>query len=307
MSTFLRTLIDRHQEVTPGRESVPKVQPRLKARFETDTGSDFFASSTHETGSEFSAARWSDADIRPDMNRNDSSAESLLTTDIRQTARQLQVATQPSNDRPPTAFDYAPRLDDMNSRIEAITLKLGRQSYGRETPVTSDSHGVNQLETTETISKAPNQRQLSAGDGINERIQEILQRLHGRQREAAGENATSLGKAYLPLMTEPLDPLAPENEINTQGMQTRSEQEKTTRSGFLQIPYWLNEMRADFYERWQLLNGKPKSEPVVNVTIGRVEVKASTPDSMKQSKLRAGKPCGVMSLDDYLKLRERRG
>lgn len=298
MSTYLRTLIDRHQEFTPGRESVPKVQPRPKARFETDTGS------------EFSVPRRSDDDIRPGMNPDDPSAESLPATDIGQSARHVQVDTQPSNARPPTAFDYNPRLDALNSRIQAVILKLGRQSYGRESPVTSDSHEVDQLETAETIWKTPNQvdhRQLSAGDGINERIQAILQRLHGRQREAAGENPISLGKAYLPLMTEPLDPLAPENEINTQGMRARSEQKEIGQQGQLQTPDWLNEIRADFNERWQLLNGKPKSEPVVNVTIGRVEVKVSTPGSMKQSKVRADKPCGVMSLDDYLKLREKRG
>jgi hypothetical protein len=107
-------------------------------------------------------------------------------------------------------------------------------------------------------------------------------------------------------MTEPLALSAQENENNTQGIRARSEQEEIHHGGQLQTPDWLNEMRADFNERWLAINSKTKTEPIVNVTIGRIEVKASPADSVKQSKVRINKPSGVMSLDDYLKLRERR-
>ncbi len=309
MSTFLRTLIDRHQECTAGRESVHKVQPRPKARFENDMGSDTFASSTLETGSEFSVSRRSDTDVRSDTNRHDPSAESLLTTDIRKMDRQAQDSVQPNNDKPTIASDYDPRLNELNSRIEAVTLMLGRQSYGRETSVGSDRHDVKPLETNEATYEPRsrfNNLRLSANEDINERIQEILQRSHGRQREAAEGNAILPGNSQLPVMTEPLTLSAPENESNTQGVRARSEQEEIHHGGQLQTPDWLNEMRADFNERWLAINGKAKTEPIVNVTIGRIEVKALPADSVKQSKVRANKPSGVMSLDDYLKLRERR-
>lgn len=309
MSTFLRTLIDRHQERTAGRESVHKVQPRPKARFENDTGSDTFASSTLETSSEFSVSRRSDTDVRPDKNRHDPSAESLLTTDIRQTARQAQDSVQPNNDKQAIASDYDPSLNELNSRIEAVTLMPGRQSYGRETSVGSDRHDVKPLETNEATYEPRsrfNNLRLSANEDINERIQEILQRSHGRQREAAEGNAILPGNnSQLPVMTEPLDQSAA-NENNTQGIRARSEQEEIHHGGQLQTPDWLNEIRADFNERRLAINGKAKTEPIVNVTIGRIEVKALPADSVKQSKVRANKPSGVMSLDDYLKLRERR-
>lgn len=76
--------------------------------------------------------------------------------------------------------------------------------------------------------------------------------------------------------------------------------------GLLQIPNWLTAMQADLNNRWQEINAKTESEPVVNVTIGRVEVRAVQKEIEKQPGSKQ-KPSGVMSLDDYLKQREDRG
>lgn len=325
MSTFLRTLIDRHQEGTAGRESVHKVQPRPKARFENDTGSDTFASSTLETGSEFSAPRRSDTDVRPDMNPHDPSAESLLTTDIRQMDRQAQDSVQPNNDKPAIASDYAPRLDDLNSRIEALTSKLQRQLYGQDTSRTADNQSVEPSEIDETTSEnngQANHRQWSTNDDINHRIQGILQTLHRQQPHQSGENSSlqsinrrtpdragsELEISRRPEKNVPDGNILPKEPVlNIPSISSLPEQEKMHQSGLLQIPEWLEEMRDDLSGRLQALNANTKTEPIVNVTIGRIEVKALPADSVKQSKVRINKPSGVMSLDDYLKLRERRG
>jgi hypothetical protein len=77
-------------------------------------------------------------------------------------------------------------------------------------------------------------------------------------------------------------------------------------SGSLEPPSWLSEMQTEFNQRWNELNRRSEPEPVINVTIGRVEVRAVQVDTPKQTK-RQKKPSGVMSLDEYLNQRERRG
>jgi hypothetical protein len=72
----------------------------------------------------------------------------------------------------------------------------------------------------------------------------------------------------------------------------------------LEPPSWLPELEAKFNQRLQ--EKEAKAEPVINVTIGRVEVRAVQSETPKQAKHQK-KPTGVMSLDDYLKQRERGG
>ncbi len=90
-----------------------------------------------------------------------------------------------------------------------------------------------------------------------------------------------------------------------QSEESRSKQQGSGQSGIMQIPGWLTEMQVDLNNRYQQINAKTKPEPVINVTIGRIEVKAIQAESGK-TKIRQ-KPSGVMGLDDYLKQRQSRG
>jgi hypothetical protein len=76
--------------------------------------------------------------------------------------------------------------------------------------------------------------------------------------------------------------------------------------GSLQIPDWLADIQAELHNHWREINQQVESEPVVNVTIGRVEVRAVQDKPAKQAKAR-NRPSGVMTLDAYLKQRDRRG
>ena len=62
-------------------------------------------------------------------------------------------------------------------------------------------------------------------------------------------------------------------------------------------------MQTDLNSRWREINAQSQSEPVVNVTIGRIEVRAHNAEPVK-SPVVQGKPKGMLSLDDYLKQRE---
>lgn len=90
------------------------------------------------------------------------------------------------------------------------------------------------------------------------------------------------------------------------GTENRAGQRESFPSGMLQTPNWLNELQTNLNARWQEINAKETSETVVNITIGRIEVKAAPTSTAQQTKTRA-KVTGVMNLDDYLKQRENRG
>ncbi|SFG14154.1 hypothetical protein [Neptunomonas qingdaonensis] len=78
-------------------------------------------------------------------------------------------------------------------------------------------------------------------------------------------------------------------------------------SGLLQTPDWLSQIQADLQDRWQELNQQAQAEPVINVTIGRVEVRAVRADSPQPPRKKSALPSGVMTLDSYLKQRDSRG
>jgi hypothetical protein len=69
----------------------------------------------------------------------------------------------------------------------------------------------------------------------------------------------------------------------------------------------LPEMQAELHHRHQEENSRAQaqSEPVINVSIGRVEVRATQTTSGNKPRTRQ-RPSGVMSLDEYLKQRENR-
>ncbi len=77
-------------------------------------------------------------------------------------------------------------------------------------------------------------------------------------------------------------------------------------TGALQIPNWLADIQAELHNRWREINQQVESEPVVNVTIGRVEIRAVQDKPAKPAQAR-NRPSGVMTLDAYLKQRDRRG
>jgi hypothetical protein len=78
-----------------------------------------------------------------------------------------------------------------------------------------------------------------------------------------------------------------------------------SKDGSLETPSWFSDIQAEFNRRWNELIRKSEPEPVINVTIGRVEVRATQAQTPKKTKETA-KPIGVMSLDEYLSQRERR-
>jgi len=163
---------------------------------------------------------------------------------------------------------------------------------------------------------------------LDNRIRAMLSRLQDRQKIQPGERAETniLGRSVdtIPdntddtekyrLVQAPLvEPLLDESEkvgLSDAAQERQhvfaSDNRDIFKDGSLEPPSWLPDIQAEFNRRWNELNSKSEPEPVINVTIGRVEVRAVQADTPKKTR-RKKKPSGVMSLDEYLNKRESRG
>lgn len=122
--------------------------------------------------------------------------------------------------------------------------------------------------------------------------------------------AASLSGTYQPAPLEPV--LSPEPPANGTGQTIRetvmvepqpiapARQDNGTGSrGLLEAPAWLAGEQSQVYRELFSMDSKAEAEPVINVTIGRIEVRANRSPAPEQPRKRK-KPSGVMSLDQYL-------
>ncbi len=163
---------------------------------------------------------------------------------------------------------------------------------------------------------------------LDNRIRTMPARLQDRQNVRAAEYAetnnsdqsvvtkpdnaddTEKVRAAQPLLVAPLFDVSEKvgsSDTDQERQYTfASDNRDISRDGSLEPPTWFFDMQAEFNRRWNELDSKSEPEPVINVTIGRVEVRAVQADAPKKAKHQK-KPSGVMSLDEYLNQRERRG
>ena len=163
---------------------------------------------------------------------------------------------------------------------------------------------------------------------LDNRIRTMLARLQDRQNVRPAEHAetnnldrsvvtrpdndddTEKDRAAQPLLVAPLFDVSEKvgsSDTDQERQYTfASDNRDISRDGSLEPPTWFSDMQAEFNRRWNELDSKSEPEPVINVTIGRVEVRAVQADAPKKAKHQK-KPSGVMSLDEYLNRRERRG
>ena len=227
--------------------------------------------------------------------------------------------------------EWPESIDQSNSRNLSFTGELNKQTQGNqhfsEPPVKVTEYKTvqqteNQSEWPEIIDQSKSQN-LSITDELNQSIQTILHQLNSQKPQANDDQiaiepqrVATLSNTdnneitrTVPLLQMPKttsDIAEPKVKSIKPVTASRSEQRQAKQDGLLLVPNWLTAMQVDLNNRWQEMNSKEEVEPVVNVTIGRVEVRAVQSNPVKQPKT-ANKPSGVMSLDDYLKQREHRG
>ncbi len=338
MNSFLGNLIDRHQEFSDHREMGYKVEPRPKAIFETE-----FVTATaldNDPSSDYRIAQRTkpDSETGSLLTQSHSAVVETLATDETSASRkQSPLETHKSPDNKSASPIDIHHFDDINERIKALSVKMVRKQFAQEEErIPLGDQNVQGAEALPDLNVRPeilSDNHFSLGGELNNRIQEILQHLQTQSTGAklqAGNSHTDNHISQQPDLLQIPNQLADSSrkeiiEPAQFRIQPEIEPEKSNRStkaktqngngqsdnrvlqqpGLLQIPNWLTQMQADINTRGQEIYNKTETEPVVNVTIGRVEVLATqvqTPKKLKET----AKPSGVMSLDEYLKQRERR-
>lgn len=297
MSQFLRNLVVRHRESDVSQSASHIVQPRPKSRFEADSNSDI-ETPTHTSES-----------LATTMTSHEQSFRNTLS----------HHHTHPDNIN--AGFDI-----DTNPVSETRDTSLFQN--GRRTITQIDSANSNKndqlaspSESTSSSEQSPIQS-ASTSEEFNTRIQTILDRLtdqksHRTKNQSSAD--TQYDNAFVNnsetinnITTTRLEErkIIPEQSLNKeskgvdsqQSIGHHADQRGFHQSGLLQTPRWLTEMQSGLNSRWRDMNVRKEPEPVINVTIGRVEVKAIQSEPTKQTKT-SSKPSGIMSLDDYLKKR----
>ena len=284
MKNFLGHLVDRHHSSAQGKDD-DRVRPRPRSRFEG----------------------------------------ALSTVTEERSPTPAPPRSMPDDDVDQTRVVPDQRDRDMNARIDAVAARLGadRRSQ-RELPLALDRPEAVPKAAVSKVSdetrRLPVENGSASGDS-NRRIEEILDRLQHKQadrpvperEEPAPGDSGRIGRGdegdARPNFRRPRSESSPDEIDRFSRGHPQAAARTPTRpperqSGQLQVPDWLTGLRTDLARRWQETNAT--TEPVVNVTIGRVEVRAvrsETPERPKRKK----KPGGVMSLEDYLKQCERKG
>jgi hypothetical protein len=148
---------------------------------------------------------------------------------------------------------------------------------------------------------------------LDSRIRTMPARLQGHQKVRPAEHAetnnldrsivTGMGNAA-DIAKEPAALDEAEKVGSSDSDQKRqyafaSDNRDMSRDDSLEPPKWFSRMQPEFVRRWNELESKSQPEPVINVTIGRIEVKATRLREQEQHRQQK-KPSGVMSLDKYL-------
>jgi hypothetical protein len=95
------------------------------------------------------------------------------------------------------------------------------------------------------------------------------------------------GRGLGVIMVEP-QPLTPDTQDTGTGS-----------PGLLEVPDWLTGKQRQLHKELFIMESKAEAEPVINVTIGRIEVRANQSPPPEQTGKKK-KPSGIMSLETYL-------
>ena len=219
--------------------------------------------------------------------------------------------------------------DPESSATEHALDEQGGQQYDSKISIPSEKMGsllnaALSLDSAPT-SEAQTNHQNAEHDPENEmdhRIRAMLQRFLGGSgspvtQPALDEQSSQQDERQLSVPSEEKPPLLnaaaatldsvlnSERQTNHQNnVSADGEGKNTALYESLEPPSWLAEIENRF--NTQLKDIEAKTEPVINVTIGRVEVRAVQAEVPKKTR-HAKKPTGVMPLDEYLKKREDRG
>jgi hypothetical protein len=332
MNDFFANLIGRHLG------TCDTIQPRTLGRFEPEHGRVVTATPEAITDSpEFEVLKGDQASQplseTPDRPPKKIASEiSSLESSVINSNHSIEPLNAVSADRsdshaiPGTSYDT-----QLLNTEKYFQPNASAQHQPNKTPLAMDEHGsdrnvrTNINESGEVVHDkhpppASRKDAYYAEHELNNRMNEMLQRLvgdlvqpntktvpsnRGGQKNESRISLPPEKKPPLPDATAvPLDraPLL-EPQAERQDSLSADDRDNAVLNARLEPPSWLPDMASQFNQG--LYEKEAKTEPVINVTIGRVEVRAVQADAAKNSQ-RPKNPTGVMTLDEYLKQREGR-
>lgn len=309
MSAFLHNLLQRHQPATPATSYF--VQPRLAARFENNAraGTDNSALQSHDYLAGDGVAKQAEQNpaqmsltpfpsppssasraVEPDVGGPlDSAQDSAQDSQAENSAKHwssfsTNIETQPG----------LPLESLLNSNFNFSHSEAAQRGQMMASQQASDVSSAKPAQSASlNVDALPSARQINAQPS-SESSQLV--------ESMAGDNAL-VGRGNEPLFVAPVASMERSAEqLEQQHVQpTINEQplQAAASNTAVQAPDWLAEIQAGLQRRGQPLNKPAQSEPVINVSIGRVEIRAHQAGSVSAAKARS-QPKGVMTLDEYL-------
>ena len=210
--------------------------------------------------------------VKPDQPENAAKMDTnkvIINSDLRNSYNKLHEEMRDNNPLPTSSIYEYILENDLNLRINAMLKRLTDDSLTLNTPPDRDNRSSQN--NNETLMSILPETEISSLDPANA----SLELAPASNRQATREENRFTEDKYIALRHSQLEP-----------------------------PPWLSDMASQLQQR--LLEKETKAEPVINVTIGRVEVRAVQTEISKSVR-HTKKPTGVMTLDDYLKRREGRG
>jgi hypothetical protein len=320
MNSFLINMINRHQD------RVEKVQPRIRSMFEPEPGGDFSGGHFFADTEKVASNELPEATIaNHELSDKPAIMESSFHGYQRDTTPPVSQEQPAEHGRDPGNFDLPSfskePFDSINEKINDVLDRLDENS--ESTRSFSDLNRYQRSISFKAADKTATAKPMPDETGLTHRIEETLKRLNyprdfkeksksgleGHGKVLPDNFAISKDDPFEPIISQPLknagELAEPPIKIIKQKVQ-ETHNPKKDQVGSLQVPAWVTGMQTDLNSRWRKINAESQAEPVINVTIGRVEVRAVNTAPENPTPVRK-KNTGVMSLEDYLKQRENKG
>jgi len=335
MNDFFTNLVSRHLG------TCDTIQPRTPGRFEVDSSTGALDSPDGGINSVISGINVPTVTINEsDLMGSKKDDSSSSFPELNEHSTQLDLSEQ--QEVPPDFHALSNRPDETHPFDEVLRdpeppatehalNEQASQQYEGQISIPSEKRD-SLLNAAVSLDSVPNSqrqtnRQNAEHDPENEmdhRIRAMLQRLLGGSESpvtesALDERSSQQFEGQISIPSEEKSPLLNAAVVSLDSVPTPtterltnrqnnvsadSEGENTALYESLEPPSWLPEIENRFDTH--LKDIEAKTEPVINVTIGRVEVRAVQTEAARKTQ-HAKKPTGVMPLDEYLKKREDRG
>ena len=336
---FISHLIGRHQNGEQGADAsistLPKIQPRLNTRFENPLSNSTTMRSTAITedteqllrkGSSVFDTSFHDREVVARRRNSESNLHfNQQSTGVTETKNEMGKTLTAGKFDSPLIDQSVHQKNKYKYNSDKIDNRMLQTSEYRNEKITERNSDTSRREFKESFElhqrineilarlpvESKKQSQLPLINQLDINIQPQLQSpgdlvqntsiMRYKNKKVPHESDVYEGQQRVSEATphhpiEPLQKSAMANIINKPGQENKS----NAQPGLFEIPSWLSQLQQELRARVNDRAPNNASEPVINVTIGRVEVRAVQGEQIKNNRAKP-KPKTVLGLDEYLK------